>query len=197
MKFLISITVLCLALAVGVSGCGSDNATSSETGSGAATTTDGSSTTTADSDNGKSEDDSSSTPVVGEYETEGPFSAIAGQAGDKKPKFTPSGQPVPKEVVTRELEVGSGPAAKLGDKASVYFVGAVYGTSKVTLYGWPPSKPSVVELGAGLFGKAWEKTIVGMKAGGIRQVILPLSEFNGKPVDYVIVMTDLEPKKSK
>jgi FKBP-type peptidyl-prolyl cis-trans isomerase len=197
MKFFISIIAICLVLIVGGSGCGDDNATSSETGgSGAAAKTDDASTANADSD--ESEDSSTSTPVVGEYESEGPFSAIAGQTGNKKPKFTPSGQPAPKEVVTRELEVGSGTAAKRGDKASVYFAGAVHGTDKVTLYGWAPSAPSVVELGTGLYGKTWEKTIEGMKVGGIRQVILPSSEFaEGKPVDYVIVMTDLEAKKPK
>jgi len=202
MKIPLSIVALCLVLLLaGASGCGGDDATSSETReSGAAATTDDSgSATTADDEGGaKSEDDPSSTPEVGEYEAEGPFSAIAGQPGNKKPKFTPSGQPAPKEVVSRELEVGSGPAAKLGDKASVYFAGAIYGSGKATLYGWPPSAPSVVELGSGLYGKSWEKTIEGMKAGGIRQVILPSSEFAaGKPVDYVIVMTALEPKKSK
>jgi len=78
---------------------------------------------------------------------------------------------------------------------SVYFAGAIYETGKVELFGWPPSKPSVFELGAGLYGKSWEKAIEGMKVGGVRQVILPSSDFaQGKPVDYVIALMDLQPK---
>jgi FKBP-type peptidyl-prolyl cis-trans isomerase len=91
--------------------------------------------------------------------------------------------------------VGSGSAAKRGDEVSVYFAGALYETGDVQFYGWPPSGPSVFELGSGLYGKEWEKSIEGMKVGGIRQVILPSSEFaEGKPVDYVIALTNLQPK---
>lgn len=133
--------------------------------------------------------------MIGDYEGEGPFSAVSGQKGDKKPRFTPSGQPAPERIVTRDLEVGSGPSAKRGDEVSVYFAGAIHETGKVELYGWPPSSPSTLELGAGTYGREWEKTIEGMKAGGIRQVILPSSEFaQGKPVDYVIVLTALQPQ---
>jgi peptidylprolyl isomerase len=201
MKIYVLVIVLCLAIAAGVSGCGGDDATSSETqpsssvaaadDSGPETTTDGEGAT-------ESELPPNPEPVLGEYEAEGPFAAVIGQEGNKKPLFKPSGKPAPKEVVFRELEVGSGPAAGRGDAASVYFAGAIHKTGEVQLYGWPPSDPSVVELGSGIYGKTWEKSIEGMKVGGIRQVILPSSEFaEGKPVDYVILMTDLEPKKSK
>ena len=212
MKRSFLILVLCCAFVAGVSGCGGgDDATSLETqGSGSATTTD-SANATSDGEGSKSggsdgggeakpEEDPLKAPpsevVLGDYEGEGPFSAVSGQKkGDKKPRFSPSGQPAPKKIVTRDLEVGSGPPAKRGDEVSVYFAGAIYETGKVELYGWPPSSPSVFELGAGLYGKSWEKTIEGMQVGGIRQVILPSSEFaKGKPVDYVIALMDLQPK---
>jgi peptidylprolyl isomerase len=210
MKTPLLICVLCLALVAGVSGCGGDDTTSARTqDTGSASTADDSATTTdsggeakpenADEGDSKPEDESSETPagnpVLADYEAEGPFAAVSGGKGNQKPTFEPSGEPAPKEVVTRELEVGSGPAAKRGDEVSVYFAGAIFETGEVELYGWPPSGPSVFELGAGLYGEDWEKTIEGMKAGGIRQVILPESEFAaGKPVDYVIVLTDLQPK---
>ncbi|HKO38501.1 MAG TPA: FKBP-type peptidyl-prolyl cis-trans isomerase [Solirubrobacterales bacterium] len=217
MKFFLLACALCLALAAGVSGCGGGDATSSETQeSRAAATADDPASGTGDSgastpdDEGNSGEDGSegdakpedSTPepaspnvAIGEYEGEGPFSAVSGQGGNKKPRFTPSDEPPPEKIVTRDLEVGSGPAAQAGDKASIYFAGAIYETGKVQLYGWPPSDPSVVELGAGLYGKSWEKAIEGMQVGGIRQVVLPSSLFaQGKPVDYVIVLTSLKPK---
>lgn len=200
-----------MALLFGISGCGGGDATSSETQeSGSVTNEEPASTadeageggdqTSADGDGADGEgsgkpDGAPSELAIGDYEAEGPFAAVSGQGENKKPRFTPSGQPAPKKVATRELELGSGPAAKLGDEVSVYFAGAIFETGKVQFYGWPPSSPSVMDLGAGLYGKEWEKTIAGMKVGGIRQVILPSSEFaGGKPVDYVIVMTDLQPK---
>lgn len=197
MKLPFLILAVCLALIAGVTGCGGDDATSSETqGSGSATTTDDSANTTDGGGDSEPEaSDSGDNPIVGDYEAEGPFAAISGGEGNKKPTFEPSGEPTPKEVVSRELEVGSGPAAKLGDEVRVYFAGAAYETGEVQFSGWPPAEPGVVELGSGAYGKNWEKTVVGMKAGGIRQVILPSSEFaQGKPVEYVIVMADLKPK---
>jgi peptidylprolyl isomerase len=205
MKLSLLIGVLCLALVTGVSGCGGGDATGSDTQesgsstSEAATPTNDAENTDSQSDaDGKGSgkpDDTPSELAIGDYEAEGPFSAVSGQGGDEKPRFTPSGQPPPKEVVTRELEVGSGPAAKRGDEVGLYFAGAIFETGKVELSGWPPSAPSVLELGEGIYGKEWEKAIEGMKAGGIRQVILPSSEFaQGKPVDYVIVLTDVKPK---
>jgi len=217
MKFSFAIFVLCLALVAGISGCGGDDATSSETQETSATTTaddsaadsgeddtdsggsEGDSDGNEDEASAKSEDDSFDTApskvVIGTYEGEGPFSAVSGGKGDEKPRFVPSGEPAPKEVVTRDLVVGTGPAAKRGDQVAVYYAGALYETGKVTLYGWPPGKPANFALGKSVFGRSWEKTIEGMKVGGLRQVIIPESEWaQGKPVDYVILLKDLQPK---
>lgn len=221
MKLLLSILACAACLAFVVSGCGSDNATSSQT-------QDTSPATSADSggeadDGGESADGEAdaeseggadgeedaqaaddtfetepSKVVIGEYEGEGPFSAVSGGQGDAKPNFVPSGEPAPKEIVTRDLEVGTGPAAKRGDQVAVYYAGALYENGKVTLYGWPPGKPANFALGESVFGKSWEKTIEGMKVGGLRQVIIPESEWaQQKPVDYVIILKDLQPKSGK
>jgi peptidylprolyl isomerase len=204
MKFSFAIFVLCLALLAGISGCGGDDATSSETQESSASTTAEDSTTTTDSGgndgeaNAKSDDDSFDTApskvVIGTYEGEGPFSAVSGGKGDEKPRFVPSGEPAPKEVLTRDLEVGAGPAAKRGDQVAVYYAGALYETGKVTLYGWPPGKPANFALGESVFGKSWEKTIEGMKVGGIRQVIITAGYLSKTPLDYVIVLTALQPQ---
>jgi peptidylprolyl isomerase len=190
------ICVLCLALVAGVSGCGGDDATSSES-------RDSSSATTADGEGGAKADDGPleakpSKVVLGDYEAEGPFSAVSGQKGDKKPRFTPSGQPAPKKTVTRELEVGSGPAVKRGDEVSVYYAGADHATGKIRYYGWPPYRPATFQrLGFGTFGKSWEKTIEGMKVGGIRQVIITASYLSREPLDYVLVLTALRPQSEE
>jgi FKBP-type peptidyl-prolyl cis-trans isomerase len=207
MKLPFLICALCLALLLGFSGCGGDDATSSETQeSSAATTADGGGEGGADGgESADSEGDATpaddsfetqpSKVVIGEYDGEGPFSAVSGGKGDEKPKFEPSGEPAPKEIVSRDLVVGTGPAAKRGDQVALYYAGALYETGKVTLYGWPPGKPANFALGESVFGKSWEKTIEGMKVGGLRQVIIPESEWaQQKPVDYVIILKDLQPK---
>jgi len=186
---------LCLALLAGVSGCGSDDATNSETQTSAAT---------ADREGGAKLDDGplelearASKVVIGDYEGEGPFSAVSGRKGNKKPLFKPSGQPAPRKTVIRDLEVGSGPAAQRGDEVSYYYAGADHGTGEIQYFGWPPNLPATIRLGLGTFGKSWEKTIEGMKVGGVRQVIITADYLSEEdPLDYVIVLTALQPQSA-
>ena len=192
MKLSILISALCLALLAGVSGCGGDDATSSETqGSNSAATTDGGGE--AKAEDGPLEAQASKV-VIGDYEPEGPFAGVSGREGDKKPLFDPSGQPAPGKTVTRELEVGSGPAAQHGDEVSIYYAGANRNTGKVEVYGWPPFKPATFQLGFSTFGRSWEKSIEGMKVGGIRQVVILIPSLSSTPIDYVIALTALKPQ---
>jgi peptidylprolyl isomerase len=181
---------LCLVLAL--SGCGDDAATSSGSGD------PGSATTAESGGTGKPSKPLETQPskvIIGEYEQEGPFSAISGGTGNEKPHFDPSGRPTPKTIVSRDLKVGSGPAARRGDEVGVYYAGALYETGRVQIYEWPPGPPSNIQLGSGIWGLSWEKTIEGMKVGGIREVIIPESEWAaGKAVDYVILLKSLQAK---
>lgn len=184
---------LCLALVAGFAGCGGDDATSLGTQeSSTAATTDG-------EENAKPAKPlvaKRSTVVIGDYEQEGPFLAISGRKGNRKPRFHPSGQPGPKKTLIRDLEVGSGPAAQRGDEVSFYYAGADHATGKIKYYGWPPNLPVTIRLGFGTFGRSWEKTIEGMKVGGIRQVIITAGYLFKTPLDYVIVLTALQPQSS-
>jgi peptidylprolyl isomerase len=194
MKLSFSLVAFALCLVLTLSSCGDDAATSSQSGdAGSATTADSGSTGKAESQQSKSLETQPSEVSIGEYEQEGPFSAVSGGKGNEKPRFEPSGQPAPEEIITRDLEVGSGPAAQRGDEVDVYYAGALHKTGKVQLYEWPPGPPAAIQLGSGIWGASWEKTIEGMKVGGIRQVIIPESEWaSGKPVDYVILLKALQ-----
>jgi peptidylprolyl isomerase len=193
-KLPLLVCALCLALVAGAFGCGGDEATSSQTED---------STAAATEEGGDAKPDDrplvarASKVVIGDYEPEGPFAGVDGQKGNKKPIFEPSGQPVSKETLIRELEVGSGPAARWGDEVSMYYVGADHETGKITYYGWPPYKASTFELGAGSFGKSWEKAFEGMRAGGIREVIITAGYLSKGPLDYVLVLTALRPQAEK
>jgi hypothetical protein len=180
---------LCLALVAGFAGCGGDDATSSETQeSSAATTADG---------EGQARPEAPplvakpSKVVIGDYSQEGPFLAISGRKGNLKPEFHSRGERGPKKTLIRDLEVGSGPAARHGDEVSFYYAAAYHETGKVQYYGWPPNSPATLKLGFGTFGRSWEKTIEGMRVGGIRQVIITASYLSETPLDYVIVLKAL------
>jgi peptidylprolyl isomerase len=90
-----------------------------------------------------------------------------------KPKVEkPSGAP-PKELVTNDLEEGSGPAAKAGDVVTVQYVGVNYKTGKEFDSSWSRSEPFSFTLGAGEVIPGWDQGIEGMKVGGRRELIIP------------------------
>lgn len=186
MKFRSLIGVLVLAFVV--PGCGGDDATSSEPGD-----TDADITSVTQAKPKGPLETPASKVVVGDYEPEGPFAGISGGKGNEKPRFQPSGQPAGKETISRELEEGSGPPAKKGDEISVYYVGADHKTGKIDYYGWPPNRPASFRLGFSTFGRTWEKTIEGMKVGGVREVIITAPYLSPEPLDYVIVLKALQP----
>jgi len=186
MSFRFLICAICLAFVV--PGCGGDDATSSEPqGSDPETTAAGQEKPKAPLQLPASK------VFLGDYEPEGPFAGISGRGGDKKPRFEPSGEPAPKKTVFRELKVGSGPAAQHGDEVSIYYVGADHKTGDIQYYGWPPVPPGNFRLGFSAFGRTWEKTIEGMKVGGIREVIITAPYLSRAPLDYVIVMKGRQP----
>lgn len=139
--------------------------------------------------NSKANGTSDSNPTVASFGQEGPFSAIRWGRG-KKPSFDPPARPAPRQVRFRDLEVGSGPAAQLGDETAIFYAGAVYKTGKLRYGGTTQPFP----LGSGGLGRAFEEGIEGMEAGGRRELILPSRLLDGTaPIDYVIQMESVEP----
>jgi len=137
-------------------------------------------------------------PKVGSYPQEGPFATISGGKVNEKPHIDPADRPASKQLLTRDLEEGAGPAAQMGDEVGIYYAGAVYETGEVKYYGWPPAPPATFPLGSDAFGRVWESGIVGMRAGGIREMVAPSRLFSGTgAVDYVIEMVSLEPASRK
>ena len=72
-----------------------------------------------------------------------------------------------------DIRIGKGPAAQTGDSVSVHYTGwlangTIFDASK--LHG---DTPFTFQLGAGQVIKGWDIGVVGMKAGGIRQLVIP------------------------
>jgi peptidylprolyl isomerase len=114
-------------------------------------------------------DDSS----TGSTEATGSTSAKSPAAKKTKPAVTvPKGAP-PKQLVIKNLEEGSGPAAASGDQVTVHYVGVNYGDGSEFDSSWSRSEPFTFNLGAGEVIPGWDQGIVGMKVGGRRQLVSP------------------------
>ncbi|MGN6587459.1 MAG: FKBP-type peptidyl-prolyl cis-trans isomerase [Solirubrobacterales bacterium] len=91
----------------------------------------------------------------------------------KKPKVVPPKGPKPKNLVVKDLEVGTGPEAKTGDKLTVQYVGVGYESGTQFDSSWDRHEPFTFTLGEGKLIKGWEKGLEGMKVGGRRELITP------------------------
>lgn len=115
--------------------------------------------------------DDSTTSSSGGEET----SSQQAEAPEKKTKpkvEKPSGAP-PKQLVTKDLEEGSGPEAKSGDAVTVQYVGVNYKTGKEFDASWDRGEPFTFTLGAGEVIPGWDQGVEGMKVGGRRELVIP------------------------
>ena len=122
----------------------------------------------------------------------------AGTAGSAPTLTVPSGSP-PTQLESADLITGSGPAAKSGDNLTVQYVLATYSSGKVVQSSWT-SQPFTFTLGAGQVIPGWDKGVVGMKAGGRRELIIPADLGYGgsspgpgiAPNDTLVFVIDLQ-----
>jgi peptidylprolyl isomerase len=142
--------VACLALLL--AGCGSDSSSTSSS----------------------SEETTTTSGETQEAGSEGTATKKAKPTAKKtKPKVeVPSGPP-PQKLEIKDLEEGSGPAAKPGDEVTVHYVGVNYKTGKQFDASWDRGEPFTFKLGEGLVVPGWEEGIPGMKPGGRRELIIP------------------------
>src|SRR3954447_8699661 len=86
----------------------------------------------------------------------------------------PAGQLPPKKLVTKDLKVGTGAEAALGDTIEVQYVGIACSTGKQFDSSWDRDKPFDTALSedTGLI-KGWTQGIPGMKVGGRRMLTVP------------------------
>jgi peptidylprolyl isomerase len=151
-----------VALAVGLSACGSSKAPavlaapSGGATQAAATAAPTSTSTTS----------TASTPAV-PTPTSGPLS--------KKPVVTVPTGPAPKTLVVKDLVMGSGAVAKTGSNLTVNYVGVLYKGGKEFDASWKRSQTFPFVLGQGGVIPGWDKGLVGMKVGGRRELIIPAS----------------------
>ncbi len=113
-----------------------------------------------------------STAAAATTPTTGPLS--------KEPKVTPPSAPAPTTLQSKDLIVGTGTEAKVGDEVTVNYVGALYHGGSVFDASWNRNEPFKFTLGKSQVIKGWEQGIPGMKVGGRRELVIPSELAYGK-----------------
>jgi FKBP-type peptidyl-prolyl cis-trans isomerase len=107
----------------------------------------------------------------GQASGEGPVTFSATSV--KRPAVEiPSGPP-PEKLEIKDLEVGTGPAIEFGTSIATNYIAISYETGKAIQEHWGPHEVFRVEFIPGGEVEAWEKGLVGMKAGGVRELRAP------------------------
>lgn len=93
----------------------------------------------------------------------------------KEPTITLPKGPAPKKLEVKNIITGTGPVAKDGDTLYVNYVGELYKTGKIFDASWKdtPGKTFSFTLGRGQVITGWDQGLVGMRAGGRRELIIP------------------------
>jgi peptidylprolyl isomerase len=92
--------------------------------------------------------------------------------GTKPTVDVPKGSP-PQTLQVTDLEPGEGDGAKAGDQLSVKYVGVLYDTGKEFDSNWDTGQPFDFQLGGGQVIPGWDQGLEGMKAGGVRRLVIP------------------------
>ena len=93
----------------------------------------------------------------------------------KKPQIEVPDTPPPCNLVVGDIVVGTGPEARPGDQLTMKYVGVTYATGKQFDASWDRGQDFPFTLGAGGVIKGWDEGMLGMKAGGRRELIIPPS----------------------
>ena len=91
------------------------------------------------------------------------------------PKVPPVKGTPPAKLVKTDIKKGHGKAAKSGDKLTVNYVGISCSTGKVFDASYPRHQAFPLTLGKGEVIPGWDQGLVGMKAGGRRELVIPAS----------------------
>ena len=90
-----------------------------------------------------------------------------------KPVVPPQKGAPPKKLVVKDIVVGKGRAAKKGDKLSMQYVGVLFKGGEQFDASWDNGSPFDFTLGKGDVIKGWDQGLIGIKAGGRRQLTIP------------------------
>lgn len=85
----------------------------------------------------------------------------------------------PTHLIIKDLVVGTGQTAKVGNTVTVNYVGVLFKTGKEFDSSWSRNQPSTFPLTKGGVIAGWVNGLPGMKVGGRRELIIPSSQAYG------------------
>jgi peptidylprolyl isomerase len=106
----------------------------------------------------------------------------------------PRGEP-PKRLIVRDLKLGSGRAIppRGGVGISTNYIAMSYRTGKPLEVRWEPNGAFNISFAPGLENEGWEKGLVGMKAGGRRELRVPSNmAYKEGAILYVIDLLEIK-----
>jgi len=171
-----------IAVFAGCGGGSSDSSSSDSSSTGTtakktASTGDSGSKSESKSDSGSnSESDSSSESDESESGKSPPkresFTIVKGTPNPPKVVVPPG--PPPKNLVVKDIKVGTLNEVKPKDRLRVNYIGVNYKTGKPFEVNWGKKPlPFIFTWGVGEVIEGWEKGLKGMKVGGVRELIVP------------------------
>jgi len=101
--------------------------------------------------------------------TDSSLPTVTGEKGKAPTISAPQGTP-PKTLVTKDIFVGTGPAAAASSTLTVQYTLMAWSTGKVVETSWT-STPATFPLSGVIAG--WQQGIPGMKVGGRRLLVIP------------------------
>ena len=113
---------------------------------------------------------SSSDTGAGATTVGGPTTTVAGALPKPEVKLP---DPLPTELVVTDITEGTGPAAASGDTLVVHYIGVRSADGTEFDNSYDGGVPFPVTLGVGQVIKGWDEGLVGIKAGGRRQLDIP------------------------
>lgn len=117
----------------------------------------------------------SAAPATTPAATTGEAPAVANAKDTRhRPKVaTPKGDP-PTSLVKKDLVIGSGPAVRAGQTATVQYEGIAWSDGQEFDASWNrPGQPFSFPLGQQKVIAGWDQGIPGMKVGGRRELVIP------------------------
>lgn len=142
----------------------------------------------------------SSTPPKGRECTIEDFT-VDGEPGAKPTVEVPKDCDAPKQALSKDIEPGTGPAAKAGDGVEANYALSTFSDGKQIQTSWdqsPAGEPlQVQKIGAGEVIQGWDEGLVGMKQGGRKLLVVPADKGYGpkgkgeiKPNETLVFVID-------
>jgi peptidylprolyl isomerase len=128
-------------------------------------------------------------------ETTGAKSTPGAAAKRGEPAVKVPSEPPPKELVVKDLLEGTGAAAETGDELTVHELAVEYETKGQleSIYG---NEGFRFVLGSGEAIEGWERGLIGMRAGGRRELIVP-PDLAYEKTTLIYIVDLLEVKKAQ